>query len=335
MNQTADGQPGEEMREVQLVEVVPDEWGFREGRGDLWLSCYRMFLVSRDELISAEMRFVDALGCRLFMFFGQPKYVDPGRMRVKAWDGINPMVMIAEGAGPRTADPGAYLLVVTPYPMNADPDDEPRTRQRMKALVGLVRSVLGRNAAFDLLYENIIHSDGKTTAMTRGIEQPTWAGRPRLSAEALADLEEISRRISQDDARFNRLSLALRWLDEGMTTSGVDSFLRLWVALETLGMPARAGIGQLVESLSRAYGVPRGEARRRFLVGPLYGLRGAIVHDGKQPALHSNLLDYMRALFVDIFREQMGVGSVNAAQALLDGADPDVPSLITKAISGA
>ncbi len=335
MNQPAHGQPSEEIREVKLAEQVPKEWGFSEGATDLWLSCYRIFLAKRAELIGTEVRFFDALGCRLLMFFGQPKYIDPGRMRLAPWDGVNPVEMIAEGAQERTADPGAYLMVVTPYPRDAVPEDEPRTRQRIKALVGLVRAMLGRNAAFDVIYENIIHSDGKTTASTRGIENPLWFGSPRLTVEALSDLQEISQRLSQDETRSNRLSLALRWLDEGVTTGGVDSFIRLWIALETLGMPDGTDIRQLIEALSRAYGVKPEEAQERFLVGRLFGLRGAIVHDGKQPALHSNMLAYMLAIFVDIFREKLGMRPVNAAQAWLDRADPDLPSLITKAISGA
>lgn len=306
-----------EPRQVKLADQIPAEWGFREGRTDLWVSCYRVYMVERAELIRPQTKQIEAHGCWLTYFFGEPRYYHPGTFDIGPWDGVNPVQIVSQGMERRSAPTGAYLLIATPYPKEAAPEDEPTTRRRIKALVGLIRATLGRNAAFDLLFENIWHSDGKMTAASAGVALPLSFPLPRLAHDNLQNIREMSARISKDEHMANRINLALGWLDDGIARSGVDSLLALWIALETLAMPNTTDVKPVVESLSRAYRISYPEARDRFLVGRLAGLRGEIVHRGRQLNV-SKVLRYLQAVFADVLRENLGIETTREAQVVLD-----------------
>ena len=325
-----DDELGEEIT-FKLRDVAPEEWGVASGGGSLWLSCYRMFLVERSAVMRHPFWTLDAFGCRAIAFLGKPQYWHPGEFSIAPSDGRSPLRFELRDPKNVEAELGTYLLVITPFPNDPVPEDEPNTKRRIAALITLVRLRLGRNAAFDLLFENQRSPDGKAHAATPGRENPVFFGAPDMSQEANASVEALARAIEGSERR-DALLLSLRWLDQSLSASGVDAFLRLWVALEIVGMPDETNVHPLVETLAGAYGIDYPTARTRFLIGPLHGVRSAIVHDGYTGPLGGLLSKYLQAVFIDVLREKLRLDCLGETDAFLNEFGRDLGDQI-KAVS--
>ena len=117
------------------------------------------------------------------------------------------------------------------------------------------------------------------------------------------------------------MQLSLRWFELALYSKGdVDGFLRYWFAIETLGMPNATDIRPLNESLARTYGISFEDARKRFSIGRLFGMRSRIVHNGQIIPIHQNLSKYVEAPYVDILYEHLGLTSEQRAAGVLNTA---------------
>ena len=302
-------------------EVLPTKWGFAEGKSDAWVACYRMFLVGREDITGDEILTLDVLDSRLVFLYGTPNYIDPGTMQIKTWAGSGPILFEVPTAEEKTAQLGAYLLIATEYPKTPVPKDEPVARIRVKNAVTLARLLLGRNAAFDWLFEHAVTSAGRFRTSTPGVENPAHFGSPDLGAGRLRLLERVAKSLEGlEDKDRNRADLAIRWFSDAMTSSGVDSFLRMWTALETLAMPDTTNVRPMNELLSRAYKISATEASSTFHVGRICNLRGDILHQGLRPPVHK-IAKYMQSLFEDVLLAFLGLATLRSAEKALGDTD--------------
>jgi hypothetical protein len=79
--------------------------------------------------------------------------------------------------------------------------------------------------------------------------------------------------------------LALRWIVRSDELLGVDAFVSLCVAFETLAPHPSGSITPFKNAIDRIYGVPESEKGDRFHVGRIAGLRATIVHKGGLPGV--------------------------------------------------
>ena len=302
-------------------DFLPTGWGFAEGNSDAWIECYRMFLVSREDITGDKILTLDVLDSRLVLLYGTPNYIDPGVMKIKTSQGSGPILVEVTKAEEKTAPLGAYAIIATKYPTDPAPKDEPAARIRVKKAMTLARLLLGRNIAFDKLFEHTVNSQGRFRAATPGIEQPAYFGPPLVNEERLGLLERVAQTLEQLPAKErNRADLAIRWISDAMTSGGVDHFLRIWTALETLAMPDTTNVRPMNEMLSRAYKISFEEAASRFQVGRICNLRGDILHQGLRPPVHK-VAAYMQSLFEDVLLEFLGLETLRSAENALGEMD--------------
>jgi hypothetical protein len=74
--------------------------------------------------------------------------------------------------------------------------------------------------------------------------------------------------------------------------------VRLWVAIESLTMTSEKTT-PLVELLSRGYGADPRWVRETLRITLLVQVRGDILHGGKMPTIHGDVLRFMVALYKD------------------------------------
>ena len=84
-----------------------------------------------------------------------------------------------------------------------------------------------------------------------------------------------------------------------------------------MGSPT-ANIKPLKTNLARVYNMSEHQVVDRLLLGPLYSLRGKVIHEGK---LFSNglVLNYMQALLADLVDDMLGAPPRRLAPAMIDG----------------
>jgi hypothetical protein len=130
------------------------------------------------------------------------------------------------------------------------------------------------------------------------------------AAAALGSLDEPTRR---------RVELALHWQQRSVREEEPRSeFIAIWTGIEALAMPETTNVKAANELLAGAYGITAREANERFGLGRLQGFRSDILHGEALPAVHADLLGYLRAIFTDLLLALLGLPPQGRAQAFIE-----------------
>jgi len=306
-------------KQFRIQDLVPPEWLREAGIGSVWLSCFRMWRVP-DDVLRAGPECIDVLGACAAFIRGSLTYIRSTPIKIVKPDLWN----VAVDASERRTEDGTYLLLLAPYATEKQPGDEAATRRLIVEAVGLLVAWAGRNVVYERVFDNVFElATNQTTSFGPALLNPLVSPEVDLSPIRLAAVTEAATKIGQlHPAAKDRILLSLRWFKAGLEDEGTDAFLKLWIALETLGMPNTTDIRPLSEVLARAYEVTKEEASRRFVVGKLFGLRSKIVHAGALVPMHFRLIEYVGAVYVDVLFEILGMPSEKRAEGCL--ADPEI-----------
>lgn len=209
---------------------------------------------------------------------------------------------------------------MTPFASVGREGNEPQTVARMDAAAGALAAVSGRDAVFECVCEYELHLDGKMTMRGPTWQNPLAFQPPRLGARHGIVYAVLSRIYAADTERRSKTELSLRWIESATRAGGVDGFLRYWIALETLAMTSYSDYSPILRGLARAYGVSTSAAGARFAIGRMFGLRGRILHAGRQPPIHGTLLQYMEAVYGDVLLDLFGLQPLYRAAEVLGDA---------------
>jgi hypothetical protein len=234
----------------------------------------------------------------------------------------------------RKAPEAAYLVLSSPLKIEGADKNESQVRQAMALALSLILAVHGRSAAFSHVFDHLLKVSETGFILNGGSHMNYWFfGKPNLDTRHLDEIKEAEKALlSKPSQEKNRISLSLRWFSMATYDSGIDAFLKYWIALETLAMPDDTNIKPLREILAKASSIETQKIDDSFGIGRIYGLRSDIVHKGLQVTLDIPFLFYMSRLYSDVLFEVLGLPRMNRAQACL--ADPKVEglkALLTKA----
>jgi hypothetical protein len=302
-------------REIPLEEFIPDDWKVA-GTTSVWIRLYRAFRVSLEELRAAAPVEARPTGLRVSLLIGKPKHPRRGTITLVSeveWH-------IEQSADLVEAPEGAYVMLITPF-ATAEPGDEPATVNLIDATAGALAAICGRNAVFERVSDYEYHLDQRMSSRELAWENPIAFDPPRLGARHATVYSVLARILDDNAPRRSKTLLSLRWLEAATRAGGVDAYLKYWIALETLLMTSFGDFSPIVESLSRAYSITSSEAGQRFAIGRMFGLRGRILHAGKQPPIHGTLLQYIEAICGDLLLETYGLPTFQRAAEVLARAD--------------
>jgi hypothetical protein len=308
--------------------VANPRWFTEPERSEVFVAGYRPMRVAAGVLDAPQ---IHELGpwVRCVFFHGTMTYYDGGVGQ------ITPLTpdqwqLDFSGAGFRETPPGPHLLLASPSRVDGVEVDEAIYRERIEAARGLLLAFEGRNIAHSQLFEMRTGVSANTySAVSPTLENPLTFPAPDLSPGRLGLLAKAGSSVASLGAAVrSRIELSLRWYEQGMTSFGVDAFIGLWIAIETLSMPDSTNIGPLVALLARAGGLSESQVRQRYLIGRVFGLRGLIVHNGGRPAIQGALLDFLGAIYADALAEILGTEPAGRIEAVLSQPDFDLRSYL-------
>ena len=219
--------------------------------------------------------------------------------------------------------------IITPYVYDGVQRSESETRNSIIVAEGILSALNSPNMVYEKVYENIVElSPIKTTAFSPTvltINQP-----PNLQPPALQLLSQASVNLQAfpENVR-NRVKLSLRWYSKS-SVKGLDGFLSIWVAIEVIGMPDTSNVKPAVESLAKIYQVDYRTAVNRFQLGRIQDFRSKIVHDGKMFPIHSLLILYLEAIYVDLLMEALNLPHGRRAEQVLNNSQFDLGKFINQ-----
>jgi len=256
---------------------------------------------------------------RAFLFYGALDYYDASSTRVSVADERPTQLRVQPGLRRVQAEEGPYLMVLTPYRVDNVPGDEAATTASLDATAGLLAVVNTPNVVAERLFDHELDMVGDRLTVRRPASRnPLYVPPPDVSGSRGPVLAQAARaQASLPDDAANRVRLALRWVEAALSGDTIDSFLKYWVAIETLAMP-ETNVAALNDRLARTYGTSRGEANVTFGAGRSQGLPSRIVHHGELVPVDLRLLEYARAMFTDLLYDVLDLTTEHRMQALLD-----------------
>jgi len=232
-------------------------------------------------------------------------------------------------ADQRVSVSDATPKLITIQPHNTQNLHEDRhLEDRSAEYISLLVCNSHRNIAFRRLFTQIVSLDGSSAGVQGEIYRlPFDVPRPDLSHDALdrfrrcqAEIGALALEVQQ------KVRLSLHWHIKGVQSDGLDSFLSLWIALETLSMQS-ANIADVNDQLGNLYGISRSEAAAEFGVGRICGLRSRVVHNGERKNISTDLTDYMECLYADLLLFQVLGERLGRTRAFLRSKGLDVVEL--------
>src|SRR4029077_16361733 len=131
---------------------------------------------------------------------------------------------MAGQARPTTTTSGPVLAVIAPYALGDESGDEAATRKRGHTPLGLVVALLGRNAAYEFLFENIYEiGEPRMQGFSQVFDNPLAFRPPDLRHHSAVLIDASQALSSLADLERSRIELALRWVRQATYDVGVDS----------------------------------------------------------------------------------------------------------------
>jgi len=297
--------------QLRLGDLGNPDWYTNPAETALLVVGYRMMLVD-DEAPMHHM--VDMGWIRAHMLLASLPYWDGGGLIPKSateWD-------VQSGSLRRTSSL-PHLVLATPTRVDGVQVPEPTYRERISDALGLLIAWQGLNVAYAPVMElEAAVAGNKVIARSGVVVNPMSMRAPVISGTQLAGLDAMARAVaSLDEHLQNRVRLSLRWFERANRSTGTDSFLQFWIAIETLAMPDTTNIKALAGTLAGHYRIAQSDAMAKYGIGRLYGLRGRIVHDGERPPLSGALLDLVAAIYVDALNATLATPAVRRADEVL------------------
>lgn len=196
--------------------------------------------------------------------------------------------------------------------------------------VSLLISSNYRNIAFRKLFSHVADMNSSSMLVMGPLARlPFDLPPPDLSIDAMDRFRRCREMIvGLDPALKNKVWLSLHWHIKGVHGSGLDSFLSLWIAIETLAMDS-ANIASANDLLAGSYAISRSAASKEFGLGRIQGLRSAIVHKGLRRVISTDLTDYLECIYADILIYKLLGECSGRSRGMLASRRLDVESLTT------
>jgi hypothetical protein len=213
-------------------------WFLKPAESWIFVTAYRSMRIAAADLPRPVVRDLGRL-VRCAFFHGTMTYLDGAAARLTPVTADNWRVDLS-GVVERQTEVGPLTVIATPSRIDGADVVEQTYRERTQTAVGLLLAWEGRNIVHGPLFEmNVAVTSNQVTAVSPTLDNPLTFPAPNLSSARLTALEGAARAVETlaSDVRA-RVELSLRWYEPGMYSSGIDSFLRLWIAIETLCMPS-------------------------------------------------------------------------------------------------
>lgn len=275
---------------LNIKEVFPKDWLSNKGGGDIYISAYHCLTNIFDK--SQKPYYIgEVLDAKYLIVKTEYQYQEI----VTEFNGI-------EGGIPQfKSEIKSKTTKETPiimFLLKHAGFTESEVLHQLQASRGLMTLIEGENSHYWHLTDRVVHFPKENDSVL-GKSQKS----PEKSIAFLNSIrvDNFSKSIQQlDEGLRNKIYLALRWIDGAKhEQNSLDEFLKLWFAIETLIMPDTSNIKPIREFLENAYSFNSDTVNSTFNIGKIFNLRSKIVHDGANIGIHSQLIEYLKALIYD------------------------------------
>jgi hypothetical protein len=223
--------------------------------------------------------------------------------------------------------PCVYVVLSVPVRAHYRAVSEEAEREaiaRLDSAAGLVAVVISPNAVYQQAFEFIAEANGPGVRVMSPTVRRPLAPHAALDEAAMLAMRDVLRAVeaARDRVR-DRATTSLRWYAQAQAERNrVDAFVKFWIALEAIAFTGDGSPRPLIDLLGTYYARDAAWVRDTFAINQLAQLRNGIVHSGRRPMLHGNVLTFVDALYVDALRAKLRLPNERRAEGALPEATP-------------
>jgi hypothetical protein len=308
--------------------ILHGGWSNNYPSGQFWVSVFRVYRVPLDGRFATNPVVAD-LGETRAVFTHWEAPWEQWLFQQLERTGMNrDMIAHSKFLDWATTENGALLLLITPSEDEGEAA-EALARQRTAYIRSVVVAVLGRNAAFEHLFEYWFNINDRTNRRPDLVfDLPLAFAVPEINPQGIKLVSGTLAAIEAlGEETQNRIRLALLWYERAIEGSrkvsplrnDVEGFINSWLALETLAMPNTTNEKPIKRKLEEIHDLTAQRAGEVFPIRRLAELRGEVVHQGKLEGVKPELLWFMADVFVDLLMHFLGLPSGERTRKYLDG----------------
>jgi hypothetical protein len=285
-----------ERKNINFEDYINKDWFTENEEKIIWLYCYRILRMDVERLESSIIKFN---GANCLIVYGNIPYLN----MVNAHLSIDPLSNSVKNLFgyemlQKETNLDWHLLIIIPFEEN---EEDIEREKRLQQYLSILVAVNGRNIAYEKIFENQINFTKKTRSSSSPVLIVPYIFKPiELTSKRVKIIEEAHKKILKlDEKPKNMVNLSLSWFGQATYSSGVDAFLKYWIAIEVIAMPDTTNINPLIKILADVYEIRNEVARKKFGVGRIFDFRSKIVHHGFLLPINPTLLKYLEAIYID------------------------------------
>jgi hypothetical protein len=315
-----------EVKNMQLRELVPQEWFKEISNSTFWLRIYScLFIPHADflELVLAATKktgFASKISFR-FMAMNEMKMPTTEMSMISQADGMLKINAEIKNSEVKT---GTYVFMMTPKRIDGVNIPEFEVRETLNICAGILRAHAGHNFMRDVIYEGEVHAgkDGFTLA-SEGLKLPHPTEGPHFNNSNWEQSKEIYEAVGnlQKEIR-NRIHLSLNYFNKAFDEE--DSFFFYWVSLEILCNGKSQTIKQRIRE---ALDLKSLKDVEEIGFGVISKWRHEFFHQGIRPTMAADVDRYIQLLYLDLLRYIVRVPPAFHTLSLLNNPGYDLTSI--------
>lgn len=301
-------------------------WFKKPEQSSIWISAYECAKLSPEDLPNG-FKIIDLKIANAVIVNGQLKFHENDEiLRLSPEGAPNFSFNVKE----KETEPGIWLVFIIPFKVDGVEGDSANIKFIISALTGFLSCLIGRNIVYRNIFNQIVHFEKKETQFSGPTYlNPLALPKPAIGGDRTNLIEKIFATINNiTEPKKNKIVLSLHWYEQGEFSVGIDSFLKIWIALEVLGMDRTTNIRPLNEILAKGYAISIDRAKNKYGIGIIYGFRSRIVHDGEKPPITCYFLDYIKGIYLDILLTILDFPIEGRAEEILKGSNFELRNLL-------
>lgn len=204
--------------------------------------------------------------------------------------------------------PSMYIVLSTPYIVNGERRSPAEVSRKLDALAALYKLYCGPNIMKDLILDESVHvGTGAKQAVSGIIPVLSEFDGPYTDNAIWDELSESINMLEKirDIHRRQRLELSLELFENATRVDEKNKFFYYWVAIERVCDTYRTSVVR--RRLERSYGKIASYVLNDLGLQRVINLRTQLFHEGRKPVLTAESERYIQLLYLDLFRQELGL----------------------------
>lgn len=287
-------------RTINYLDFIPKEWNLKSEEDKILTKCFIVINLKKEDIVN-EFQKINILNDVIALFiYGKIKYLYSGKCEIdKLFDCDR---QIRSEVKNKTTNQGLYCLLLTPFEVAGEKLNEDEINKKINQSLGILNIFAGKAISYAEIFTNILYYDRKRIeTFSEIIENPNYFKKPNIEEKNLNYIQNICNNINKlsNTEMKNKVLLSLDWFFQAIKSKNIDSFLKLWIAIEALTTGNKTA-SYVSRKLAEIYNMNLKDSNNYFMFGKISGYRDKVVHHGESKPIKSELLDYLEGIYIDL-----------------------------------